>query len=178
MDQRLPTMIKKSKKQELHEKITNLKNDMPELQEINWSKLIGNNPEILETIVSGIVKVDGQHRKVANADRSRRINQMYSQEFSEKKFKDAFIILCGKDSLRITANKTNISYSHIFQLKSGNANPTIPMMESIASAYNRQPSYFLEYRIHFILESMSNFLSQNPEIATTWFGKAKGIAIK
>ena len=170
-------MTKKSKKQELQEKIVSLKEDIPQLQNINWSEVINKNPDVLEGIVGGIVKSDGKRRRVSRKDGTRRLNQVYSQDFSERPFSESFTIICGKDSLRTTATKTGISYSHVFQLKSGNAIPTIPMMESIAYAYNREPSYFLEYRIHFVLESMSEFLTKNPETATAWFNKAQGIVV-
>lgn len=169
--------MKKTKKQELQEKIVGLKEEIPALQEINWSEVINKNPDVLEGIVSGMMKVDGKRRRISREDGARRLNQVYSQDYSERPFRESFGIICGKDSLRTTASKTGISYSHVFQLKSGNASPTIEMMENIAIAYNREPSYFLEYRIHFVLESMSSFLMKNPETATTWFNKAKGIIV-
>ena len=177
MGEKFPTM-KKTKKQELQEKIIHLKEEMPALQEINWSEIINKNPDVLEGIVGGVIKVGGKRRKISRQDGARRLNQVYEQDFSEKPFCESFSIICGKDSLRTTAAKTGISYSHVFQLKSGNATPTIRMMEDIAIAYNREPSYFLEYRIHFVLESMSSFLMKNPEVATTWFNKSKGIVIQ
>jgi transcriptional regulator with XRE-family HTH domain len=151
---------------------------MPELNEINWSEVINKNPDVLEGIVGDVVKVDGKRRKVSRQDGTRRLNQVYEQDFSERPFQDSFRIICGKDSLRTTAAKTGISYSHVFHLKSGNATPTIEMMENIAIAYNREPSYFLEYRIHFVLASMTDFLMKNPETATAWFNKSRGMIIR
>ena len=45
-------MTKKSKKQELQEKIVSLKENIPQLQNINWSEVINKNPDVLEGIIS------------------------------------------------------------------------------------------------------------------------------
>lgn len=161
-----------SKKEELQSKIVSLKDKFPQLNNIDWSDVIRKNPDVLENIVSDIVKVEGQRRKVDRSDGTRRINAIYNIDYSEKEFRDSFAILSSNESIRKIASKINVSPAHVYNLREGRAQPTLEIMEQIAFAYNRDPSYFLEYRIHFVLESISSFLTKNPETATAWFSKA------
>jgi hypothetical protein len=42
-------------------------------------------------------------------------------------------------------------------------------MEAIAKAFDKHPSYFLEYRIAAILKSFNDFFMGSPETATHWY---------
>lgn len=168
-----------SKKEELQKKIIGLKEEYPQLEDIDWSDVIRKNPDVLENIVSGIVKVEGSRRKTNRRDGSRRMNAMHNVGDSERPFTESFSILCGDATLRSVANKLNCAPAHVYNLKLGRAQPTIEMMERIANAFNYSPSYFLEYRIYYVKESIGNFLMKNPETASTWFEKAtRGIEIR
>lgn len=168
-----------SKKEELQAKIIGLKEKFPQAENIDWSDVIRKNPAVLENLVSGIVKTEGTRRKVDRRDANRRMDAIYDIDHSEKPFKESFGILCSKESIRKTAAKIEVSPAHVYNLKEGKAEPTLEVMEKIAFAYNRNPSYFLEYRIHHVLESISCFLMKNPETASVWFNKAtSGIVIK
>ena len=168
-----------SKKEELQAKIIGLKEKFPQVENIDWSEVIRKNPDVLENIVSGIVKTEGSRRKVDRRDANRRMDAIYDVGDSERPFKESFAILCSKESIRKTAAKIEVSPAHVYNLKEGRAEPTLEIMERIAIAYNYNPSYFLEYRIHYVLESISCFLMKNPETASTWFNKAtNGIHIK
>ncbi len=167
-----------SKKEELQAKIISLKDKFPQLENIDWSDVIRKNPDILENIVSDIVKTEGSRRKIDRRDGNRRMNAIYNTDHSERAFKDSFTILSTNESIRKTAAKIEASPAHVYNLKEGKAEPTIEIMERIAFAYNRDPSYFLEYRVHYVLQSISCFLMKNPETASAWFCKAtNGIII-
>jgi hypothetical protein len=168
-----------SKKKELHEKIISLKEKkFPQLQEIDWSEVLRKNPDVLENIVGDIVKVEGARRKVERSKATRRISAIYNIDHSEREFKESFSILTGSESLRKTASKIDVSPAYVHNLKLGKAQPTLEIMEAIAYAYDRHPSFFLEYRIHYVLESISSFLVKNPETATAWFSKVtNGISL-
>ena len=163
-----------SKKEELYKKIVSLKEDMPQLQELDWSDILRKNPDVLENIVGGVVRTEGQRRRIDRRDGNRRLNAIYDLDHSEKPFCESFIILSGNDSIRKIAAKIEVSPAHVYNLREGKAEPTIEVMERIAVAYHRSPSYFLEYRIHHVLVSISNYLMKNPETASAWFSKANG----
>jgi hypothetical protein len=46
-------------------------------------------------------------------------------------------------------------------------------MEAIAAAYKKDPAFFLEYRIAFVLLHIDQFLQASPETATAWYVKMK-----
>lgn len=168
-----------NKKEELQAKIISLKNKFPQLENIDWSEVIRKNPDVLENIVGDIVKTEGSRRKVNRSDKTRRISAIYNTDHSEKPFKESFTILSVNESIRKTASKIEASPAHVYNLKEGKAEPTIEIMERIAIAYNRDPSYFLEYRVHYVLKSISHFLMKNPETASAWYGKTtNGIILK
>lgn len=161
-----------SKKKELQERIVSLKEKFPQLEDIDWSDVIRKNPDVLENIVGDIVRVEGSRRRVDRSKGARRVSAIYNIDHSEKQFKDSFTILVGSESLRKTASKIDASPAYVYNLKLGKTEPTLDVMERIALAYDRDPSFFLEYRIHYVLESISSFLLKNPETATAWFSKA------
>lgn len=171
-----------SKKNNLDEKISALKQKNPQLANINWGKILREEPEVFNGIANGVARVDRNRKsKLDHRTGTRRLHNFIQDDFSEKEFKDAFKIICEKDTIRKTAEKINISPAHVYNLKEGKAQPTIEIMEIIAKAYGRKPEYFIEYRVMNILLSLDNFLSNNPETATVWFNKIKqseGINLK
>jgi transcriptional regulator with XRE-family HTH domain len=171
-----------AKKNNLDDKISDLKSRRPALANIDWGQILREEPEVFNGLANGVSRVDRNRKsKLDHQTGTRRLHNFIQDDFSEKEFKEAFKIICEKDTIRKTAEKVNISPAHVYNLKEGKAQPTLELMEVIAKAYGRKPEYFVEYRIINVLASVDKFLSKNPETATVWFNKIKqseGISIK
>jgi len=166
----------------IDKKIKAAKSKYPELNNINWSEIIRREPDVFNNIIGDIARSDTRRRsKLDRQTGTQKLNALTNTDHAEICFSEAFTIICGKESLRKTAEKLDISYSKVYNLKNGDTEPDIELMEKIAEVYNRKPSYFLEYRIAKVLISIEFFLTQNPETATVWFSKVKkdsGIVIR
>jgi transcriptional regulator with XRE-family HTH domain len=63
----------------------------------------------------------------------------------------------------------------VHRLLNGTVQPSLETMEKIAKAFRKDPSYFVEYRVAFVLISIDKYLSDSPETATVWYHKMKGL---
>lgn len=163
-----------SKKKNLDERISELKSKNPSLANIDWGRILREEPEVFNGLANGVSRIDRNRKsKLDNRTGTRRLHNFIQDDFSEKEFREAFKIICDKDTIRKTAEKIDISPAHVYNLKEGKAQPTLELMEVIAKAYGRKPEYFVEYRIINILASVDKFLLKNPETATVWFNKIK-----
>lgn len=171
-----------AKKNNLEDKLSVLKSRRPELNNIDWGKILREEPEVFNGIANGVSRIDRNRKsKLDHRTGTRRLHNFIQDDFSEKEFKEAFKIICGEDTMRKTAKKIDSSAAHVYNLKEGKAQPSLELMEVIAEAYGRKPEYFIEYRIINVLASVDKYLISNPETATVWFNKikqSKGISIK
>lgn len=171
-----------AKNNSLPVKMEDLKRRRPELRNIDWSRIVREEPEVFNSIANGLVRAnEGRKSKLDNKTGTGRFNQLKQTDFSEKEFKEAFAIMSDGETVRATADKIGVCAAHVHNLKKGKAEPTLEIMEAIASAYDKRPEFFIEYRVAKVLGSIGRFLTHNPETATTWFNKfekSKGINIK
>lgn len=154
--------------------------DYPSVGSIDWSSALKKDPDLFARILGDVLKAEGRGStpgKRPNLDRDQAYDQFKKfslEDFSEYNFLKAFNSLASGRSVRNIANKTGLGKSYVHRLLKGEVEPTFYAMEQIAKGFNKQPSYFLEYRIAHVLYSMETMLSSNPEMATSWYLKIKG----
>lgn len=100
-----------------------------------------------------------------------RLAKVGDEDFSEFGFHETFTYLTRGTSIRGVAAKTGLGKSYIQRLLQGDADPSYAVMEQIAKAYKKHPSFFLEYRIAHTLVILDDFLRSSPETATSWYLK-------
>lgn len=84
-------------------------------------------------------------------------------------FAEAFANLAGDRSLRHLSTKTHLSVSQVRRLLRGEVLPSGEMMEIIAGAFEKDASYFLEYRVGAIAAHIMNSLVDNPEHSVRYY---------
>ena len=128
---------------------------------IDWAEVFRKDPDVLNSILSGVAKPK-------RADKtSRRYAALMLDDYSDRPFKKAVKALLRSDKLGVLVEDMD--------------NPSKSEIEAVAKHFDRHPSYFLEYRVNYVLSSISEFLVANPEVASTWFKKAhalRGIRVK
>ena len=166
----------------IQKKIEAAKKNYPQLANINWNDILREDPEILNDVVAGIVRTDTKRKAKINYNvGTQKLHRLQDIDYSELPFTEAFAIMCGDDPLRVIAEKIGVSYSHVYNLRQGISEPSFEIMESIAEAYSRKPSFLLEYRIGTVLLSLEAFMEKNPETASIWYNRVynqRGIQIK
>jgi transcriptional regulator with XRE-family HTH domain len=128
-------------------------------------------------ILNDVIKAEGQGSKPGKRpglnpkEAEANLRKLQSEDYSDLEFYDAFSILTYGRSVRNIANKVGLDKSYVNRLQLRTATPTCEVMEKIAQAFNKKPSYFLEYRKAAIIIALDKLLSQSPETATNLYVK-------
>lgn len=151
----------------------------PSVDQLDWVEAF-NDVELFGRLLRDILKFDQSEpgrsgprpvldRKVAE----KRLRQFMRIDHSELPFKDSLAALAGNRSIRHLATNTGIHRNTIQRLLAGTKEPTIPLMEQIAKGMGKEPSYFLEYRIAYILAAMESRMMSSPEIVGDLYNRLR-----
>jgi DNA-binding phage protein len=149
-------------------KIHKLRDAYPEIKGINWSKILGTEPEVFRSIVGGVGK-NGSNKTGTHSESNQKFAQIFNDDYSELPFIEALNVLWADRSLSDMVVKTGVSRQIIYDMKRGKRHPSFEEMAQIAEAFDRDPSFFLEYRIGKVLAAIDTFLVRSPETASSWY---------
>jgi len=151
-------------------KLTALRESYPEVRNIDWGKILKDEPEVFRAVAGGVGKSAVPKKSKMNHSTShQRYAQLTDTDYSELPFVDALHVLWGDKSLNGMVAKTGITKQIIYQMKKGNREPTFEEMEQIARSFGHDPSFFLEYRIGKVLAAIDIYLQTAPETAAVWY---------
>lgn len=102
-----------------------------------------------------------------------RLNQWMGNDYSYVEFEQTFNTLVGERSLRHIASKMGVSAHFVWKLKNGTASPDLYTLERIAKAFKKDPSYFLEYRIAYVLGALGDQMDLAPEISVDLYRRVR-----
>jgi hypothetical protein len=157
-----------------------VKSVYPDILNVNWSEVFSRDPDAFTKLLGEVIKSEGRGSKpgkrpqLARGDAEVKLAKIGAEDFSENEFHTAFKILVGDRSLMNIANKTGLNKSYVQRLLNQTTQPSLEAMETIATAFGRQPSYFLEYRVAHILAMMESFLMSSPETTAGWYLRFRG----
>jgi hypothetical protein len=153
----------------------------PHTATLDWYQVFYEDPAVLGRIINDIIKLDGERtgkpgkRPTLDLDIAEdKLRKLRGEDHTLFEFKDAFRVLCGNLSIRGVAHKTGLDKSYVHRLQSGDAIPTVETIEVVAKAFKKKPSYFVEYRIGYILATISHKLEQSPETSIHFYKKLAG----
>ena len=166
------------------ERIAMIEKQFPSVAKLDWYKLFDQDPEVLGHIINDILKVDqaqpgrpGKRPAIDVGMAEIRLRQMNNEDYSTLPFNEAFRILAGKRSVRSLVAKTGLGRNHVHGLLTGKFGPTAEVMEAIAGAFKKDPSYFYEYRLAYILAVLSYKLENARESTVPMFLKMRSMAL-
>lgn len=146
-----------------------------------WSKRFDREPELMGRILRDIVKIDqlvpgkpgprpGLDSVRAGPEVDRLIGRDYlDRPYSVLNFAESLSLLAGDMTMTKLGRKAGIPRSQVHRLIRGEAMPTRQMIEQVAKAFGKQPSWFLEYRIGTVASVLVNQLMHNPESSIRGF---------
>jgi transcriptional regulator with XRE-family HTH domain len=163
------------------ERIQLIKRQFPSVAALDWHKVFGEDPALMGRIINDIIKVDaaqpgkpGKRPAVDPETAQQRLRQMCGDDYTALPFKDAFKALTHDRSIRGIANKTHLDRNYVHRLLNGTATPTAEVMEQVAVAFNKDPSYFSEYRVAYLFAVLFYKLEQTPEASVAFYRKVRG----
>jgi transcriptional regulator with XRE-family HTH domain len=151
----------------------------PLIESIEWGSAFKKDSALFTSIVADLLKAEGRgatpgkrpplDRKAA----SDQLAKLSQSDYSEYDFQTALKILIGKRSVREIAAKAGLGKSYLYQLISGEKDPSFSAREQLAEVFGKKPEFFIEYRVGYIAYNILEFLEEEPETATNWFIKIK-----
>lgn len=159
------------------ERLKLIEDEFPNIRNPEWN-IILRDPDVLARILKDILKVDqiepGRAGPRPNLDVERGMRtwrEMTVGDYAERPFQEAFAILARNNSIRTIARKTNISKSRVERLLHGHDHPTADDLRLIATAYQKKPAYFVEYRAEFIMAAIAARLTDEHEMTVALYKK-------
>lgn len=152
----------------------------PSIDNLDWERAFRQDNELYGRVWKDILKFDqaGEGRPgprpaldptAANA----RYLQLTGEDFGFQPFPQAFRTLAGRDSIRKISEKTGLDRNLVARLLKGDVEPDNYEMEIVATAYGKLPSFFLEYRIGYVLMMVHAHMLKYPESSVSPFTKVR-----
>lgn len=164
-----------------NERAASIKDQYPLSTTLDWYSVFSEDPAILGIIINDILKLDqsrsgkpGKRPSLTEESTADKLKKMHGLDYAESAFVDAFKTLCGDKSVRAIAAKVNLDKSYVHRLMSGAAVPSNETLKAIAIGFDKDPSYFLEYRINSILGILEYKLKEYPESSVVFYNKISG----
>ena len=158
-------------------KYKEIQTQYPDVLLEDWDGLLRSDSDIFAKLLGDVLKfkgkksVPGKRPNLSREEGESRLSKMADEDFAEGEFKDAFRALAANRSVRSIATKTGFGKSYVQRLLQGTQEPSFAAMEQIAAAYNKNPSYFLEYRVARVVVVIQSLLMSSPETASSWYIK-------
>jgi len=161
----------KEKKTPWKERYDLIVSQFPSVTSIDWAKSFSQDIDLFGRIHRDIMRIDQVNQKTGPGPRPvldektgwNRLQQIRGEDFSDFPFRETFRSLSGTRSLRHIATKVGISYVMVHRLLNGDREPDLWLLEQIAIAFKKHPSFFVEYRIAYILGAFGDQLDRSPE---------------
>jgi|JI10StandDraft_1071094.scaffolds.fasta_scaffold260078_2 hypothetical protein len=166
-----------AKKIPWEQKYKTIVSQYPQIVDVSWSHVLREDNDVFARLLGDVLKSGGRGSRpgkrpqLDRAEAISRLAKLNDEDYSEYDFNSTFRSLCGDMSVRAVALKTGLAKSFIHRLLLNEATPSFETMEKIAEAFDKHPSFFLEYRIARVLVIVEEFLSDSPETATAWYLK-------
>ena len=158
-----------------------IKEHFPEAAAVDWKTVFQQDPSVMGKFLGDIFKADlaepGRPGKRPSLEKSvafDKYRKLGDNDYSFSPFPKALAALKGVKSLRHFSRNLDLPKSTVDRLLKGDKQPDIETIEQVAKALGKDPSYFVEYRIGYIVASVSHFLEWAPEASVVQYNKIKG----
>lgn len=156
-----------------------IQEQFPTSLRLDWHQAF-EDVDLFGRILRDILKVDqsepgrsGPRPVLDRKKAQQRLRQFMGRDFSEFPFQEAFRTLAAGRSVRQLATKTGIDRNMIQKLLTGQKDPDLYFLEEIAKAFDKHPSYFLEYRMAFVIGALSEKMAASPEITVDLYKRLR-----
>ena len=157
----------KRKKADLNE----VKELFPSIEQLHWEKAMEKDFSLFARLFADVIKTgypSGRPGPRSGPDQGLSLERLLGNDYSIKPFHEAIREIWHQTygdeiSVRKLADVTELDRNICHKLLNGKATPDSFEMVQIAKAFGRRPSYFLEYRIGFVLRFLFEFMMKYPE---------------
>lgn len=147
---------------------------------LDWAEAF-KDMDLFGRLIKDILRIDQNDmhtgpgpRPVLDQSRSRdRLRQLMGEDYSYEPFLVAFGVLAGQRSVRHLAAKVGLGKHITHDLLAGRRPPDLYALEQIAGGFDKSPSYFMEYRIAYVLEALGSHMELSPETTVDLYKKLR-----
>lgn len=162
------------------ERMAMVHQQFPAVDKLDWERAFDEDYGLLGKLIRDVLRLDvpepgksGPRPVLDLEDGTAALHRLLRDDYGTLPFAEMLEVLRGKLSLRGLANKTGISKTQIARLLDGEVQPTVPEMMSVAGAFKKDPSYFLEWRAAAVASAIVLRLSRVPEASISAYRQIK-----
>lgn len=154
----------------------NIRDEFPSVSQLDWEKALERDIDLFGRVLEDILKLEqatpgrpGPRPSLDMNSAIRRMQQLLGHDFSLEAFPEALRILSNGRSIRVLARYVDLDYSQVYRLLRGRIQPDGYEMRMCAEAFGKHPSYFVEWRILYIVGALVRRLEWSPEASVRVF---------
>lgn len=155
-----------------------IKRVFPSVENLDWSKVFRSDPAIMGRIINDVLKIDQAQagrpgkRPALDVERAeKKLRKLRGEDYTILPFVEAVQVARGNKSIRSLAFYSDLPKSTVHRLLDGTSTPTLEQMEAIAKGLKKDPSFFIEYRVAYVLAGLTAMMGQAPESTIVHYEK-------
>lgn len=155
-----------------------IKRAFPSVESLDWNNVFRSDPTILGNIINDVLKIDQAQpgrpgkRPALNIEQAEsRLRNIRGEDYTTLPFHEALQAM--GQSIRSLSATTGIPKTEIHRLRNGEKKPTIDQIEQVAEGIKKHPSFFIEYRIGFVVHTLSEMMMVVPESTIVQYEKMR-----
>lgn len=156
------------------ERAKDIQDRYPEVYDLDWTAALTKDDGLFARVLRDMLKLEqavpgrsGPRPSLDQREVRDRLERLFGRDFTFDPFPEAFKQLAGKDSVRHVAHKTGLNRNLVHRLMTGEIEPSGWHMNQVAEAYGKHPSFFMEWRILYIIKALVGRLEWSPEASVS-----------
>lgn len=163
------------------QRLKEIRASIPTIEGFDWRRLFDKDIDVAGRLIRDVLKADqavpGRPGPRPSLDRARaepRLDEWFGKDPTDRPyttmiFADAFTLLTNKKSITQVARRTELPRTMVFRLLRGRIQPSVEIIEQVAKAYGKDPSYFTEFRIATIAATLIAGMSDSPDLTIRYY---------
>ena len=156
----------------------------PSTTRLNWRKAFANDRDLFVRIWQDMLKLGysqqpgrpGPRPLLEQKEGFRQYQVLSGEDYSMEPFTVTFRALAVDSAGRALsfselARKLHMDRNHVYRLMVGRVEPDVYALREIAKVFRKDPSYFLEYRLHYVSAAMVQRMTDVPESSVSLYRK-------
>lgn len=146
----------------------------PEVENLDWKSALSKDDGLFARVLRDMLKLEqavpgrsGPRPSLDQDDASDRLDRLFGRDFTHEPFPEALKKLTKGASIRAIADRSGLNRNVVYRLMTGEMEPDGFHLTQIAEAWNKHPSYFLEWRILYITKAFASRLEWSPEASVS-----------
>lgn len=160
-----------------------IKDRFPSIEKLDWDRAFAADIDLWGRVLRDIVKVGqdntgkpGPRAPLSQKDAAADLRFLMNDEHTMLPLREIVPILSQGMSIRELAEATGLNRNVVHRLMTGVNEPDANEIEHFAKAFRKDPSFFTEYRILYVLSALEAHMSKYPESSVSAYIKAQRVA--